>query len=394
MVDAPRVMLLDGDYDTSLSVAAELSEDLDATIVGVGTRRYSRLLRSKYCDAGVTLVPPEDQGYAEALLAAVEARMPDLVLPLGYHSTTQVDSVRDRMPGEVALCIPPSDALRTAADKTTVLDIATRAGFDVPGRYTDTVETIDAAGRPCARLSDLSFPLFVKARRETGNRATARVDRPVVFWEAYDRVTRKAPDGEVIVQEYVDGPASTFGCGLLFLDGELELLFGQEEVRSVPRYGGSGTHLRVCREPALETKSVRLLRDLGWSGVALVEYKKHPDGTPVLMEINPKFWASYALASHTGYRFASTFVAGVLDLDVSLPVGSPQWHGEMVFPLRELNYYLRNRGEERLLDCLSTIARPGVSWDVEPHDLGAWLTPPADLLRSIEGAGLSRPSLG
>ena len=102
MVDAPRVMLLDGDYDTSLSVAAELSEDLDATIVGVGTRRYSRLLRSKYCDAGVTLVPPEDQGYAEALLAAVEARMPDLVLPLGYHSTTQVDSVRDRMPGEVA----------------------------------------------------------------------------------------------------------------------------------------------------------------------------------------------------------------------------------------------------------------------------------------------------
>jgi len=31
------------------------------------------------------------------------------------------------------------------------------------------------------------------------------------------------------------------------------------------------------------------------------------------MEINPKFWASYALASRYGYRFASALVAGVLD---------------------------------------------------------------------------------
>jgi len=35
--DSPRVLVLDGDNVNTLSVARELSEDLDATIIGVGT---------------------------------------------------------------------------------------------------------------------------------------------------------------------------------------------------------------------------------------------------------------------------------------------------------------------------------------------------------------------
>ncbi|QSG05410.1 hypothetical protein [Halapricum desulfuricans] len=378
----PTVLLLDGDYDNTLSVARELSEDLNARIIGTGTTRYSRLLRSNYCDVGEVVPAPDEAGYAEALLEVMARHRPQIVLPVGYDSMAAVDSIRSEIPDAVEICLPPSESFRVAVDKARTLQRAERLGIPVPTDYSDTAEELDASGRPTP-ADALPFPVFLKARRENGTVTTARVDEPANFWTAYDGIAAAASDGNVLVQEYVDGPDVTFGCGVLCLDNEIELLVSHRELRSVPRHGGSGTHLRLVGNPTTEAKTAALLRDIGWNGVALVEFRQRSDGTYVLMEINPKFWASYALASRFGYRFASTMVASALDLDVSRPIGSPQRTGEMVFPLRELQQYVRNRRDERLLDCVGTIMAADARWDIDASDLGAWLTPPAGVLRKI-----------
>jgi predicted ATP-grasp superfamily ATP-dependent carboligase len=120
----------------------------------------------------------------------------------------------------------------------------------------------------------------------------------------------------VLVQEYIDGDPATFGYGFLFLDGKAVLAFGHEEIRSVPRLGGSGTRLRVFENEELKQASEKLLRELGYEGVALVEYKKRSDGSFVVMEVNPKFWASYSLASKCNYHFAAKLVGTCLDIPV------------------------------------------------------------------------------
>jgi predicted ATP-grasp superfamily ATP-dependent carboligase len=52
-------------------------------------------------------------------------------------------------------------------------------------------------------------------------------------------------------------------------------------------------------------KSEELLRLIGWSGVAMVEYRLDAhSGRAVLMEINGRFWGSYPLAMHSGAGFA------------------------------------------------------------------------------------------
>ncbi|MFW6017731.1 MAG: ATP-dependent carboxylate-amine ligase [Halapricum sp.] len=378
----PTVLLLDGDYDNTLSVARELSEDLDARILGTGTTRYSRLLRSNYCDVGEVVPAPGEAGYADALLDVMDRHRPQIVLPVGYDSMAAVDSIRSEIPDAVGFCLPPPASFRLAVDKASTLQRAERLGIPVPTDYSDTVEQLDASGRPTP-ADALPFPVFLKARHENGTVTTARVDEPATFWTAYDGIAAEAAGGNVLVQEYVDGPDVTFGCGVLCLDDEIELLVSHQELRSVPRHGGSGTHLRLVGNPTIEAKTTKLLRDIGWNGIALVEFRQRPDGTYVLMEINPKFWASYALASRFGYRFASTMVAGVLDLDVTRPIGTPRRTGEMVFPLRELQQYARNRRDERLLDCIGTIMAADARWDIDTSDLGAWLTPPTRALRKL-----------
>jgi predicted ATP-grasp superfamily ATP-dependent carboligase len=385
MPPGPRVLVLDGDYPTSLTIAGELSADLEATIVGAGTSRYSRLPRSRYCDVAVTIPPPDDPDYLDALWAVLEATRPQLVLPVGYESAAALESVRDEFPDSTAVCLPDPDAFETAADKAATMAMAERLGIDVPTDYSSLVETLDAEGRERGALEALEFPLFCKARREAGggHETTARVVDPGRFWEVYDRLRNASPTSEVLVQESIDASSVTYGCGLFCRNGEIELRMAHEELRSVPRRGGSGTHLRLRRDPALEAAASDLLRELEWDGVALVECKRRASGELVLMEINPKFWASYALASAHGYRFASRLVATTLGLEDRLPDRPLETTGEMTFPLRELYYYARNREAERLLECVRAVARPGVPWNVDRSDLRAWLTPQAALLEGL-----------
>jgi len=370
------VLVLDGDYDNAVHVATELKQDLDVTVVGAGTSGHSRLLRSRYCDLGVTVPPPGSDGYGTAIRDLVRAVRPDAVVPVGYDSTAAVVTSREELPEGTACALPDPDAFAVARDKRRTLALGADLGIPVPRDHTQAVRAADRAGRPADALDGVDFPLFLKASVETGRADTAVVTAPGEFWERYDWLHR-ASGTDVLVQEYVDGNAHTYACGLLLVDGAVELLASHEETRSVPRRGGSGTRLRLFRQPRLEALSIQLLQELDWTGVALVEFTRRRDGTYVLMEINPKFWASYALASQCGYRFASTMVARALD-KTPVPRGRPEQYGERVFPLRELAHWYEHRSEESLAECLGAMLWPPAHPDLNLTDPAAALTAPAE----------------
>ena len=59
----------------------------------------------------------------------------------------------------------------------------------------------------------------------------------------------------------------------------------------------------VAVDPRLQEFSQRLLDSVGWHGVAMVEFKMTPEGTPYLIEINGRFWGSLQLAIDAGVDF-------------------------------------------------------------------------------------------
>ncbi len=386
--DGPSVLVLDGDYDTSLVIAG----------VDRGSRRNGgwngddatqpassvdvlRLRRGR--------PPSDDPAYADAVAGVIRSARPTWSCRSATNRWRASTGSGRRSP-RTSRCVsrrrtrsgPPSTRRRRSN--------RSQLGIETPVDYSRRVADLAADGRP--DVSDhLPFPVFLKARRENGSATTSPVSDPEAFWESYDRIAAAAPRGDVLVQEYVDGSDSTYGCGVLCFDNAVELTCVHEEVRSVPRHGGSGTHLRLESEESVARDATRLLTTIGWDGVALVEFKRRADGTFVLMEINPKFWASYALASRFGYRFASTIVADRLDLAVETPVGSPAERGEMVFPLRELQFQLENR-RGLPAEYAATVCRRTAAWDVDHRDLGAWLVPPVSLLAKLPTIDVSSPT--
>lgn len=371
----PVVMILDGNSRLTLQLAEELSRDLRAIVVGVGPEMECHLLRSRYCDVKEIAPFPREGAYREAVLRLIRKHRPNAVLTVNHDSVVTLDAMRDLVPEGVDLCLPHSSVLQAALDKGKTLAAAKRVEIQVPEDYTDRIHGLDSSSRdPKDLLEQLSFPVFLKAARETRGHVAAKVNSSSRFWPVYDGLReqskQRAMDSPVLVQEYVNADSCNYCYGFLFVDGDPRLSFGHQKIRSVLREFGTAARVRVFRDDRLRAMSEKLLRELGLeNGVALVEYKKRHDGAYVLMEVNPRFWGAYPLASKSGYHFASHMVAGSMGLRIESPTTEPK--GDLWFPFREARYLRGNRKEGPFLKSMIGAGWPPCRWDLNVRDLGS-----------------------
>src|SRR5690606_2968691 len=135
----------------------------------------------------------------------------------------------------------------------------------------------------------------------------------------------------ILVQERVTGPG--IGVFLLAREGRSLAAFGHRRIREKPPTGGVSVYRESVRpRPDVRRHAERLLEALGWTGVAMVEFKEDvATGTPYLMEVNGRFWGSLQLAIDAGVDFPRLLVSSAL--------------GEEVGPAPELREGIRSRWE-------------------------------------------------
>jgi predicted ATP-grasp superfamily ATP-dependent carboligase len=166
-----------------------------------------------------------------------------------------------------------------------------------------------------ARLDgELHFPIVVKPVRSVADTGSTRVKSGAAH--ARDQTTLNAVLSRipseaypVLLQERVIGAG--IGVFVLLWNGELRAAFAHRRIREKPPSGGvSVLSESIALDPDLLARSVALLRDFDWRGVAMVEYKlDERTGTPYLMEVNGRFWGSLQLAIDAGVDFPNLLVA-------------------------------------------------------------------------------------
>jgi predicted ATP-grasp superfamily ATP-dependent carboligase len=179
-----------------------------------------------------------------------------------------------------------------------------------------------------ARLNIRTPETFVVSDMEAARTAIARVGLPIVIKPARSRyrhggrihstsVSIAASAGiaeasllssdwfgriPALIQRYVPGTGA--GLFALFHSGNPVAWFAHRRLREKPPSGG----VSVLSESAvldrqLVAVATRLLSSVGWSGVAMLEFKVSTDGIPYLMEVNGRFWGSLQLAIDCGVDF-------------------------------------------------------------------------------------------
>jgi CelD/BcsL family acetyltransferase involved in cellulose biosynthesis/protein-tyrosine-phosphatase/predicted ATP-grasp superfamily ATP-dependent carboligase len=248
-----------------------------------------------------------------------------LIVSTTENSLLAVNGLDDRDPLRTIAGLPSAKSVNLALDKEAVHRIALSLGVTVPRDFSESTLAKSRA--------TLSFPLVVKPTRSLVVTDNVRhFLRPAIastiaeMDAAIDRLASHCP---VQVQEYIVGVGLGVEC--LYDRGQLVWAFVHERIHELPLTGGGSTY-RVARPwhgQALAASKC-LLDSLHWHGVAMVEFKLSALGRVTLMEINPRFWGSLALAIDAGVDFP----LGLL-LTVTGGRAGPQ-------PQYRMPYYCRN----------------------------------------------------
>jgi predicted ATP-grasp superfamily ATP-dependent carboligase len=244
-------------------------------------------------------------GWATRLETVVAREGLGLVVPVGDTSLAILYAAGT---GErVCLAAPTRETYEAATDKRALLERAARLGVDVPrGVFVPDPRQLHALPE------GFSYPVVLKARRSRFLEEGRWIEGPVRIAHDMDELRRLCHDpglrGGLLLQEYLAGHGE--GLFLLAQGGRPLARFAHRRLREKPPTGGvSVLRESIAPEPQLLEWSERLLADLAFTGVAMVEFRRTPEGRAALMEINPRLWGSLQLAVDAGVDFASLLVA-------------------------------------------------------------------------------------
>lgn len=307
-----RVLVTDAGRGSALAIIRSLGRR-GWHVVAADDDPGSPGFHSRYAAGRVHYPSPAKDAAAtvDRLHAAALAHRIDLIIPVTDEVLLPLSAARDRFAGVSALAIPSAAALAVVGDKAATLDLATRLGVPVPRSC-----LVTTAAEALERAADFRPPIVVKpvtsrVRTDSGAMAAFSVsyaDGPARLGETMAGLEGRTA---ALLQEYC--PGEGYGVELLLADGRLVAAFQHHRLREVPFTGGASAYREsVPLDPVLLDHSVRLLAELRWTGLAMVEFKIGPDG-PRLMEINGRIWGSLPLAVRCGVDFPAGLAELALD---------------------------------------------------------------------------------
>ena len=294
-----RVFITNGMARTSLAAVRALGRRGHEVTVGEEGRLPLAGL-SRYCRRTVRYVAPERDpaAFVGWLREHLAQERYDVAMPVDQHTYFLFSKHLDDLASFAHIPVPPFAVFEQAYDKAKTFRAALAAGIPCP--RTHLPRTADEVRALAERET---FPLVVKPRIGSGSRGVTYVHDARGLLPCWERMHREQP--YPLVQEWIPPGGEALGASALFnREGQPRAVFVHKRLREYPVAGGPSTLRESVARPEVAELAVRLLRELGWYGVAMVEFKVDPrDGVPKLMEVNPKLWGSLSLAVAAGVDF-------------------------------------------------------------------------------------------
>jgi predicted ATP-grasp superfamily ATP-dependent carboligase len=265
-----------------------------------------------------SITPPEvDSAAALADLSAlIERAGVDGVMPL---DDAAVWLCRDACEGTAVELIGPSGhQAEVALDKRLQLAAATAAGFAVP--QTSFLDSRRDRGK-------LEFPLVVRpatAVRERAERLAPSAGATTCADEAeLERaLAGGGEDGVLMAQPQLHGVSE--GIFGLATPRGVRAWSAHRRVRMMNPVGsGSSACESIPLDEHLRESAERLVREVSWSGLFMIELLRDESGTPWFIELNGRAWGSMALARAANLEYPAWAAELALGRSRDLPVSAP-----------------------------------------------------------------------
>ncbi len=240
--------------------------------------RFAARVGAMAAEQGGAVVYPGQEAAIDALLAAPAPLLDKVVLP--YADPGSLAAVRD---------------------KRLLAELSSGVGLGAPG-------TLFEGAAAELREAEVSLPLVLKPARPGGSLQTARpIDSRE---ELHGELALLPADEPVLVQERAPGPLTAVAM-VVDEGGKVVARFQQEARRTWPPGAGpSSLAVSVAPDERLVSRSARLLSEVGYSGLAELQFVGTSDG-PALIDVNTRFYGSLPLALAAGVNLPAAWHATV-----------------------------------------------------------------------------------
>jgi len=292
-----KVLVFDGRSRAALSIIRSLGKKGFYVIAGEAFKSSS--FYSKYTTETLLYPPPdkEPDAFLKFISNFLKENKIDFVIPVRDHITELFIFNRSKLIPLTRFELAPKNAFVTARDKSETIKIARKLGIPHP-------KTIITSGEiPSLELLKKEFilPFLIKPRISSGSRGIKMVRNWHEYEDKFKQVNEEFP--KPLIQEFIPH-GGAYGVSMLYKKGIPKASFTHKRIREFPLTGGPSTLREGVSYPEIENYAKKLLTELNWNGVAMVEYRiDSRSNMPKLMEINPRFWGSLETAVFSGVDF-------------------------------------------------------------------------------------------
>jgi predicted ATP-grasp superfamily ATP-dependent carboligase len=309
-MNSKNVLVTDGFWRKSLAVVRALSRS--GLKAGVGERTllapalFSKHARWRYIYPSVELYPERFLDWLERL--ARQRKFAVLIVP-EEETSLLIARNKERFASFIKIALPEYEAMKFLGNKFTLISHAKKVGIPCP-----VTQLITSEADFLRYKSQIQFPQVLKPINSSGGRGIEYIFHQSELEAGANKILAKYK--EFLMQEYIPGD-SYYGVSTIFNDrNEMRSVFVHQKIRQYPPTGGASTYAVSVKFPRLVELTESLLKSLRWRGVANVEFKiDRRDGSPRLMEANPRLWGSLQLAITSGINIPQMLYQLAIDGD-------------------------------------------------------------------------------
>jgi len=289
---------------SSLGCIRSLSQRGYRTIA-VCDHRSNAVSKSRYCDTTVSAPSPHDDliAYKDLLLSL--AKEPDVltIIPVREEDVYVLAKYRSEFAANIPTPWPSMGTLRQVQDRVALFDLADRVGVPTP----DTAVLDEGGTWDSAMIYKARYALLADEYIDTYPPDQCQSPPGTTYLEPGANLSVETAREEMghrpIVQEFIPD-TNEYGYFALYDHGTQVASFQHRQTRAYNYAGGPSAYRESIRIPELERAGRRLLNELDWHGVAMVEFlRDESTGEFKLMEINPRFWSSLPFSIKAGVDF-------------------------------------------------------------------------------------------
>lgn len=304
-----KVLILDANQRSALAATRSLGKKGIPVIVA-DEAKQTLAGSSRYCQETFVYPSPykQTEDFMITLKKEIIKRGVKIIFPMTEITTYLLLKYRDEF-ANIDIPFAPFETFDRLTDKWKLFELAQQFGTPIPKTY--FIKNLNSAALSstlASALTFLKFPVVLKPYRSRILSNGKWISTSVKYANSVEELKEIIKKTEYLnqypflIQEYIKGEGQ--GIFALYNQGEPVVFFAHRRLREKPPSGGVSV-LSESVETDLHMREIaqKILDYVKWHGVAMVEFKVSPDGTPYLMEVNARFWGSLQLAIDAGIDF-------------------------------------------------------------------------------------------